>query len=379
MKLETGARKRVGEWALAMVLAATAVCAAAEGGNTQAGKSTMEPPAAVPVNGGDAAGQEKSAEPAEKAKATSEIQLTENVTTDKLAVEVKGVPESANEVLANPDAVPPVSAKAENPWNQNRLFWERSYHRQVTPEMFRLIEYPYYRGGKAFDPEEEATVPSGNDGGKDAQTAENTEPVKNSAQPEPVQSKAAAESPPAENGTKGDLTEAGGTSTKESLEKYLPLTQMYEVVRLTHRWREMNESESFALEVLRSVELTRTSTQIYQIRPELAIAVKRSLGGIGILNLKLDRTIRDVLRRLAAREQAQYEIAHLRKLMADLESSITQLASQNDKISMELGLGAINRDSPFGTAPEPIRFSYLQQGIEVNSRPVSVVEAASKP
>ena len=98
------------------------------------------------------------------------------------------------------------------------------------------------------------------------------------------------------------------------------------------------------LEVVRAIELTKATTQIYRLKPELAVAAKRTLGRIGQLNRKFDLTSRMAIE-LILRGFAENELKNrTEKQLANLESLLDLLAQQNDALSEALGLGKIIRN-----------------------------------
>ena len=114
---------------------------------------------------------------------------------------------------------------------------------------------------------------------------------------------------------------------------------------LIHQWRNINESTGTALEVVRSIELTRRATGIYHVNARLAIDVKRSLGRIGRLNRQFDLTSRFALRNLLRRRSDKLITARLEKHVHELQSLFELLCEQNDAITVALGIGKINRQA----------------------------------
>jgi len=120
-----------------------------------------------------------------------------------------------------------------------------------------------------------------------------------------------------------------------SLEKYCDLV---------YRWRRLNESPVNMVEIVHALELTRTQTNIYQIDPQSAVQVKRTLGRIKRNNRKFDLVSRMVIQAAAEGYPNNALLSRMEKNIIDLETLFARLADQNDKISITLGLGKIERN-----------------------------------
>ena len=192
---------------------------------------------------------------------------------------------------------------------QPTQYWLRTYHPQVTEQIFALLRYPYYPGGADYD---RAPLPTA------------------------AVTMLPSQSPPPN------------------------LTDIHRMVQqcsdIIHQWRDLNESPATTLEILRTVELTKTSTNIYNIDPQLAIDAKRTVGQIGRVNHRLDLTSRIIIHNAIAGHPDKALFAHLEKQLNDLESLLERLARQNDRISVALGVGKIDRRQPPNFA-EPIDYS----------------------
>ena len=206
--------------------------------------------------------------------------------------------------------------------------WENRYHPQVTARTFALLSYPYYRGGRKYTLSEMPAL--------DFQRHLLDLPETAGADPNDniIKSKA--------------LDPAVLNELRVSLERCCDLVS---------RWRMINESPYTTLEIVYSVELTKTGTGIYQTEPQLAINVKRTMGLIGRRNRQFDLISRLVYQSLLAGTIDKALLARMEKQITELESLILRLSEQNDAISVQLGIGKINRQSAFVINPDPINFS----------------------
>jgi len=185
-----------------------------------------------------------------------------------------------------PDSVETAIGETEKP----HKYWQRNYHRQVNERLFTYLKYPYGDSGSNY-------------------------------------------------GQSGPKEIAAGEANT-----FGPMRDGIAVMAdLIHRWRDMNESEGTMLEVVRAIELTKAATQIYRLRPELAVAAKRTLGRIGQLNRKFDLTSKMAIE-LILRGFVENELRNrTEKQLANLEGLLDLLAEQNDALSEALGMGRINR------------------------------------
>jgi len=185
-----------------------------------------------------------------------------------------------------PDPVQTAIRESEKP----HKYWHRSYHRQVNDRLFTYLKYPYGDSGNNYGQSGPRGIASG------------------------------------EANTFGPMRDG-----------------IVAMTDLIHRWRDMNESEGTMLEVVRAIELTKATTQIYRLRPELAVAAKRTLGRIGQLNRKFDLTSKMAIE-LILRGFVENELRNRTgKQLASLEGLLDLLAEQNDALSEALGMGRIER------------------------------------
>ena len=133
---------------------------------------------------------------------------------------------------------------------------------------------------------------------------------------------------------------------------------MENAYELIHQWRCINESPDAALEIVRSVELTRRSSGIYDVEPKLAVEVKRTIGQIGLLNRHFDSTSRTAVATIIASRSSRSLISRMKKQLADLSAQMERLIDQNDQISIALGIGKINRQASSESEKE-IKFANI--------------------
>ena len=184
-----------------------------------------------------------------------------------------------------------------------RKVWQRRYHRQVDAQLFAYLKYPYGAGG--------------------------------------------------------DYGQSGPIRMAEAeVNPFGPMRGAIAAMSdLIHRWRDINESEGVMLEVVRAIELTRTTTEIYRLRPDLAVAAKRTIGRIGQLNRKFDLTSRMAIE-LILRGFVENELRNrTEKQLADLEGLLDLLVQQNDALSEALGMGAIDRGAEHAGSLKRIDYS----------------------
>jgi hypothetical protein len=167
------------------------------------------------------------------------------------------------------------------------IYWQRRYHRQVNAQVFQITRYPFYPKSQS-----------------------NSATPKSSTDPD----------------------------TARLAQHRLEL-----IFNLIHQWRNINESEAAALEIRYAIELTKTTTSVYQNHADLAIQVKRTLGRIGRINAQFDQVSRQSLTTILQNEPIDIFKTRLEKQIADLENLLYRLAEHNDAISMALGKGRIQR------------------------------------
>ncbi|MBN1844751.1 MAG: hypothetical protein JW810_03640 [Sedimentisphaerales bacterium] len=230
------------------------------------------------------------------------------------------------------------SPSDKNPLQQpNQSFWRQDYHPQVTSRVFTVLCYPYYHGGKPYrldDPPAELAI--------SAALAAATAATADTALGDPNHS------------------DPAGTLVAAEIDDANQLRQHLEsCCDWIHQWRCLNESPGVALEIVRAIELTRRTTGIYHLQPDLAVRVKRTLGHIGRLNQQYDLTARIVLAQLAAGRTDKILLARLEKKLSDLQALLEQLGEQDDAICVALGIGVIDRRAEQAAAYKPIYYTNL--------------------
>ena len=262
----------------------------------------------------------------DKVQPSAEKADTQTTETDDAATEISDL-----NLLTVPDLLTDLDAQTENPdteatdeknWPKTQTYWRHHYHRQVTPRVFSILKYPYYPGGLSYPvetleglaPHHREIADDNDEPAADAQNDPDTEPGQ-SPQPEMP------------------------AATEIDKQRYL----MESIFELCHHWRQMNEAEGTTLEMVRTIELTRTTTRIYQVGPQLAVDAKQTIGQIGRTNRKFDLTSRLMIEAVLAGEPAAARVSRLEKQLTDLETLLARLAVQNDKLSEALGMGKIER------------------------------------
>jgi len=219
--------------------------------------------------------------------------------------------------LAEPNAMP----------TAGEGFWKTRYHPQVTEHTFRVLGYPYYPGGDGYVWPSDVFVQALAAAREESLAKEPNAPAENQVQ---------------------------------ARELMLALQQCCEMV---YEWRCVNESPGTALEVVRAIELTRRETGMYRFRPEAAVQIKRTLGTIGRVNRRFDQASRLLLVHVATGKMDEVLLARLEKELADLQALLTDLARQNDSLTVAMGLGPIDRDKP-----APRRIDYVGIGVDIASQ-----------
>jgi len=207
-------------------------------------------------------------------------------------------------VPLHPESDP--NAPLEATWEPPEKYWQPHYHHQVNQRTFMILNFPYHYGGKAYP------IAKMSDSGL----------YDNEVDPNAI----TPETP------KRQATDV--ERTRYALEN------AYELI---HQWRCINASPDAALEIVRSVELTRRSSGIYDVEPKLAIEVKRTIGQIGLINRHFDSTSRITVETIIAGRSTRSVMSRMKKLLADLTAQMERLIDQNDQISVALGIGKINR------------------------------------
>jgi|GEM_PF-1339986 len=247
---------------------------------------------------------------------------------DPSAIDPNAEPNLPEELLPIPLHADPNEFRPAS-WKSPLMYWQPKYHPQVTSSIFRIICYPYYPGGQAYPAADLAQM--------------------GALAPEdyPINSAAGSPTDPNRPAPERLSSPAAMIQLQSSLVKCCDLV---------HKWRSINESPALALEIIRSVELTRTTTSIYRINPRLAVEVKRVIGHIGRVNHNFDLTSRWAMRALTEGKVEKILFGRMEKQLADLEAQLVRLENLNDSISLALGIGKINRTSP---PPDKIDFSCL--------------------
>lgn len=243
-------------------------------------------------------------------------------------------PESNLVDLSLPDANEPVLAEG----GQENPFWQPKYHPQVTKQVYYLLGYPYYAGGVEYSGENPFEENPGD-------TSE--EEITGSNSP----------SDPNVSVDPNQIDQAEHTVRITGLQAGKQIYTMEKSCDVIHQWRTLNESPAIALEIIYSVELTKASTHIYEVNPELAVKVKRTIGQIRQLNQKFDATSRLVFQGIVDGQLDEKTFAHMEKEFTELKALFTRLADQNDSISVALGVGKIDRNSSDAMAGGAVSFS----------------------
>jgi len=265
-------------------------------------------------------------------------------------------PADANEAMGPNEHIEPNEPNEPNvpSWQLPAGYWHIHHHPKVTPRIFLYLGYPYYPGGADYAlthenleqllARTESTSPSPPDASRNPQTPTPSEP---NDRFEPNRTR---ESPAQPALPLGAARGVGPDQIRYALEQCLDLI---------HQWRAINESPATTLEVLRSLEMTKTSTWIFRVKPALAVKAKRTLGQIARLNRRFDCASRLMIQTALAGTFEKASLTRLEKQFADLQSLLEQLAEQNDLISTALGAGKIQRDPNGPARSELIDYSRL--------------------
>lgn len=274
------------------------------------------------------------ADRAEAVKDTQNESVEITIDSDDTYVDTNNPPpEPAVSLQGDPNEVSePISEKIQK-------YWQIRYHGQVDQRIFMILNYPYYRGGADY-PIKDFPDMSVQGVGKDQAKGDSEE-----------KSGKSLEGKQLEQGSGADQSVSpkalGPGATRYALERCCDMI---------HQWRSINESAGTTLEIVRAVELTRIETNIYRINPQLAVQVKRTVGEIGKINRNFDLTGRMTMQAIIAGNIDKNLMARMKKQLADLKSQLVRLAEQNDQISITLGVGKLDRQSPLANI-EPVNFS----------------------
>jgi hypothetical protein len=281
--------------------------------------------------------------------------------SDKKSSQVAG-PETDKQIDPNtptnePEILPavplhPAPDQPEKPiqvkWEQPGEYWQWRYHPQVTQRVFAILDYPYHYGGRGYPLKDLSVLaavvkPATSTSIKETATETETETENKSSPAKEKKDQGDPNSVIPQSVTPEDLNEL-----RFALEKCCDLI---------HQWRSLNESAGATLEIVRSIELTRTSTKIYRVNPKLAVRVKRTIGQIGSMNRKFDLVSRMVMQTILNGQIDKILLSRMVKQLADLRSMMDRLAEQNDQIGVVLGSGKLDRTAP---QSEPVNYSNLE-------------------
>ncbi|MCK5271340.1 MAG: hypothetical protein KAJ52_02140 [Sedimentisphaerales bacterium] len=229
-------------------------------------------------------------------------------------------------------------------WERPGEYWQWRYHPQVTQRVFAILDYPYHYGGRGYPLKDLSVLAPVVKPATSTSTRETaTETENNSSSAEEKKGRGDPNSVTHRSVTPEDLNEL-----RFALERCCDLI---------HQWRSLNESAGATLEIVRSIELTRTSTKIYRVKPKLAVRVKRTIGQIGSMNRKFDLVSRMAMQTILNGQIDKILFSRMEKQLADLRSMMDRLAEQNDQIGVVLGSGKLDRTAP---QSEPVNYSNLE-------------------
>ena len=130
---------------------------------------------------------------------------------------------------------------------------------------------------------------------------------------------------------------------------------------LLFRWRQLNESPNFMLELLRAVKLTETESGIYTVNPDIAVQIKRTIGNIAKINKNFDFTSRVAMESILSGEYPRSWLSRQEKQLADLRNRLIMLKDLNNRGSQALGLGLIDRSADYPDYSSLINFKIIQR------------------
>jgi len=244
-------------------------------------------------------------------------------------------------------------------WQAPDKTWQPHYHPQVNQKVFEVLSYPYYYKGRAYAVRDfSSLVPM-------VPVQPVTQKKEESEEDEPTNTDKKAQKA-AEKPTVAALVfPPKGQDDPNNLRLKNPTRAELNELRITmehccdlvHQWRDLNEAAGTTVEIVHSLELSKISTKIYRINPQLAVQVRRTLGRIGSLNRQFDLTSRMAMTTLLNGRVNKTLVSRMEKQLADIRSMLFHLAEQNDQIGIVLGVGEIARE-PYSV--EPITYSDLQ-------------------
>jgi len=299
-------------------------------------------------------GQQKSAPTEQSDKKSSQVaghepdkQIDPNTTAKE--------PEILPAVPLHPDPDPaPDPTQPEKPsqvkWEQPGEYWQWRYHPQVTQRVFAILDYPYHYGGRGY-PLKDLSVLA-----PVVQPATSTSTGETATKAETeTENKSSLAKEKKDQGDPNSVACQRQSVTPEDLNELR--FALEKCCDLIHQWRSLNESAGATLEIVRSIELTRTTTKIYRVKPKLAVRVKRTIGQIGSMNRKFDLVSRMAMQTILNGQIDKILLSRMEKQLADLRSMMDRLAEQNDQIGVVLGSGKIDRTAP---QSEPVNYSNLE-------------------
>lgn len=257
-------------------------------------------------------------------------------------------------------------------------YWMPVYHFQVNSELFKLINYPYYPGCVSF-------VRTGPIEVGEIYFAENTpgrekvkfssrllsaidslvkERVETQVEDELKNSQEDQQTPEVPVDKVSDSNKDGGHTSLPATNKEKDIYKFREYLEscsdLIFRWRQLNESPQFMLELLRSVKITETESGIFKVGPDIAVQIKRTIGSIAKLNENFDFTSRVTMEAVLAGEYPRAWLSRQEKQLADLKNRLVILKDLNDKASIALGLGPVDRSADVPAYLNPVYFEIIE-------------------
>jgi len=245
----------------------------------------------------------------------------------ELPEQLNSDPNDLDQPIAGPlDTLLPADPNAQSSpaLEEPQKYWQPQYHPQVDQRTFMILNFPYYHNGRDYPV------------GQWQQFYLHDEWMGLYNEPNEIA-----------------VGVIGGTTLNIDKVRF----DMEDCCDMIHQWRSINELPQTALEIVRAVELTKTNTQIYSRKPELAVRVKRTVGQIGRVNKHFDLISRTTMQAILMGQTDKIYLSRMRKQIADLVSYLDRLAAQNDQISVELGVGKIDRSAAAASDDRRIDYS----------------------
>ncbi len=261
-------------------------------------------------------------------------------------------------------------------------YWSLRYHPQINDQLFEMVNYPYFPNGRDFARKGKVEIAD------IYSVTTDTELNKKNFESELLSSISLLIRQLVEDASKtentqneaGDQTDSGGNSSDNATEATKSLVNSFTSSETTQpendinlfrnylencsdlifRWRQINESPTFMLELLRSVKLTETDSGIYQANPDIAVQIKRTIGNIAKINKNFDFTSRITMEAILTGEYPRAWLSRLEKQLADLRNRLILLKDLNDKGSQALGLGDIDRSFDHPKYSDKIIFEIIE-------------------